>query len=66
MSPFWELLEIISQADAAKLLDLETEEATTEEAENEKHLCVYCGGEFKEKGLKRHYTFCKDAPSSSK
>ena len=69
VSPFWELLDLVTQADTDKLLDLETnstEETPIDEPDAEKYPCVYCGVEYKQKGLKRHYVFCKDAPSSSK
>ena len=61
VAPFWELLDILCQPDAPSFLDIRTEEVE----ESNKVPCVYCGVEFKEKGLRRHYTFCKDSPGTS-
>ena len=60
----WELLDLISESDGEKLLDLKTMKETC--PDDEKVPCVYCGSLFKERGLKRHFKSCQDAPSSSK
>ena len=60
VSPFWELLDLISKPEAAKLLDLRT--TKDQEIDIEQIPCVYCGESYKEKGLERHYKSCKDGP----
>ena len=60
VSPFWELLEILSTSDGEKLLNLETNEEV--ETGTELVSCLYCGKEWKEKGLKKHMKHCKDGP----
>ena len=52
VSKFWELLELLSNSDGAKLLGLETENMA--EVESSTIPCSYCGKVYKEIGLKNH------------